>query len=130
MRLNIERVKLMKPGLGDNYALVNIPEYLVRVIEGNETAVAMAVVVGQKKMQTPIFSANLQYVTLNPQWSVPDSIARNEVIPKMLKDPSYLASQNMVIRTSYDLSTPKVSHEFCRLESLCRQEKDMYHINL
>lgn len=109
MRLNIERLKLMKPDLGENYALVNIPEYLVRVIEGNETAVAMAVVVGQKKMQTPIFSANLQYVTINPQWSVPDSIARNEVIPKMLKDPNYLASQNMVIRTSYDLSTPKVS---------------------
>jgi len=80
MRLNIERLKLMKPDLGDNYALVNIPEFLLRVIEGNETAVAMGVVVGQKKMQTPIFSANLQYVTINPQWSVPDSIARNEVI--------------------------------------------------
>ncbi len=109
VRLNIERVKLMKPGLGKNYALVNIPEFVVRIIEDKKTAVAMGVVVGQKKMQTPIFSADLKYITLNPQWSVPDSIARNEVIPKLLKNPNYLASQNMVMRSSYDLNSKKLT---------------------
>ncbi|MBT8344355.1 MAG: L,D-transpeptidase family protein, partial [Sulfurovum sp.] len=98
MRLNLERLKLMKPGLGDNYALVNVPEYTVRVIDANGTAVSMAVVVGKRKLQTPIFSANLQYVTMNPQWGVPDSIARNEVIPKLLKNPNYLTEKRMVIR--------------------------------
>ena len=109
IRLNIERVKLMKPGLGKNYALINIPEFVVRIIEDKKTAVAMGVVVGKKKMQTPIFSADLQYITLNPQWSVPDSIARNEVIPKLLKNPNYLASQNMVMRSSYDLNSKKLT---------------------
>lgn len=109
VRLNIERVKLMKPGLGKNYALVNIPEFVVRIIEDKKTAVAMGVVVGKKKMQTPIFSADLKYITLNPQWSVPDSIARNEVIPKLLKNPNYLASQNMVMRSSYDLNSKKLT---------------------
>ncbi len=124
IRLNIERVKLMKPGLGDNYALVNVPEYTVRVIDTNGTAVAMAVVVGQRKMQTPIFSANLQYVTLNPQWGVPDSIARNEVIPKMLKDPNYLASHNMVIRKSYDLNTSEIDKDSVDWEAYLIEEKD------
>jgi len=45
IRLNIERVKLMKPGLGKNYALINIPEFVVRIIEDKKTAVAMGVVV-------------------------------------------------------------------------------------
>ncbi len=124
IRLNLERLKLMKPGLGDNYALVNIPEYTVRVIDTNGTAVAMAVVVGQRKMQTPIFSANLQYVTLNPQWGVPDSIARNEVIPKLLKDPNYLVSQNMVIRTSYDLNTTEITQDSVDWETYLEEEKD------
>jgi len=124
MRLNLERIKLMKPGLGDNYALVNVPEYVVRVLENNQTSVAMAVVVGQRKMQTPIFSANLQYVTLNPQWGVPDSIARNEVIPKMLKDPGYLTSHNMVIRKSYDLNTPEISQESVDWEAYLAEEKE------
>ncbi|RLA64512.1 MAG: L,D-transpeptidase [Epsilonproteobacteria bacterium] len=109
IRLNMERIKLMKPGLGQNYALVNIPEFVLRVIEEDNTTISMAVVVGKRHMQTPIFSADLQYITLNPQWSVPDSIARNEVIPDMLKDPEYLKKHNMVIRRSYDLSSEAIS---------------------
>jgi len=124
IRLNLERLKLMKPGLGDNYALVNIPEYTVRVIDTNGTAVAMAVVVGQRKMQTPIFSADLSYVTLNPQWGVPDSIARNEVIPKLLKDPNYLVDHNMVIRKSYDLNTTEISQDSVDWETYLVDENE------
>lgn len=125
IRLNIERLKLMKPGLGDTYALVNVPEYTVRVIENNQTAMAMAVVVGQRKMQTPIFSADLQYVTMNPQWGVPDSIARKEVIPKLLKDPNYLASHNMVIRKSYDLNTPEIDQDSVDWEAYLVEEQNL-----
>lgn len=109
IRLNIERVKLMKPGLGKNYALINIPEFVVRIIEDKKTAVAMGVVVGKRKMKTPIFSADLSYITLNPQWNVPDSIARNEVIPDLLKDPNYLKKNRMVMRSSYDLNSKKLT---------------------
>lgn len=106
IRLNIERVKLMKPIESKNYALVNIPEYMVRIIEDGKTAVKMKVVVGKRHMQTPIFSEDLQYVVLNPQWNVPDSIARNEVIPSMLKDPEYLKKHHLVIRRDYNLNSP------------------------
>lgn len=117
IRLNIERVKLMKTGLGENYALVNIPEFVVRIMEKGKTAVAMAIVVGKRDLQTPVFSADLQYVTLNPQWSVPDSIARNEIIPKLLKDPNYLTKKRMVIRSSYDLNSKKLTPGSVDLES-------------
>ena len=109
IRLNIERVKKMKPGLGKTYALVNIPEYKVRVIENDKTAVTMKVVVGKRGHETPIFSANLQYITLNPTWNVPDSIARNEIIPKTLRNPGYLKSHRLVIRKDYNLKSPALS---------------------
>lgn len=109
IRLNIERVKLMKPGLGDTYALVNIPEYEIRVIEDDNTSVKMRVIVGTKKNKTPIFSENLQYITLNPAWNVPDSIARNEIIPDTLKDPGYLKKHRLVIRKDYNLKSPALS---------------------
>jgi hypothetical protein len=109
IRLNIERTKLMKPGIGDNYALINIPEYVVRIIEDKKTAVMMNVVVGTRKMKTPIFSEDLSYITLNPQWNVPDSIARNEVIPDLLKDPDYLKKNRMVMRPDYNLKSKKLS---------------------
>jgi murein L,D-transpeptidase YcbB/YkuD len=89
--------------------LINIPEFVVRIIEDKKTAVAMGVVVGKRKMKTPIFSADLSYITLNPQWNVPDSIARNEVIPDLLKDPNYLKKNRMVMRSSYDLNSKKLT---------------------
>ncbi len=117
MRLNIERVKLMKPGPGKTYALVNIPEFVVRLIEEEKTAVKMRVVVGKKKLKTPIFSEDLSYITLNPQWSVPDSIARNEVIPDLLKDPKYLTKKRMVMRKTYDLNSKKLTPSSVNLKA-------------
>ena len=117
VRLNIERTKLMKPGLGQNYALINIPEFVVRIIEDKKTAVMMNVVVGKRKMPTPIFSEDLSYITLNPQWNVPDSIARNEVIPDLLKDPEYLKKNRMVMRSTYDLSSKKLSPDSVNLNA-------------
>ena len=109
LRINIERLKLMKPNIGKNYALVNIPEYVVRIIENDKASVQMAVVVGKTSLRTPIFSSDLSYITLNPQWSVPNSIARHEIIPHLIKDPNYLSKKRMVMRSSYDLNSKKLS---------------------
>jgi murein L,D-transpeptidase YcbB/YkuD len=109
IRLNIERVKLMKSGLGSNYALVNIPEFKVRVIENNKTSIDMRIVVGKRDKQTPVFSAELQSIVLNPTWNVPDSIARHEIIPKTLKDPAYLKKHRLVMRKDYNLNSPALS---------------------
>ena len=109
LRVNIERVKMLKAGLGTTYALVNIPEYKIRIIENDKTSVDMRVIVGKKKNMTPIFSADLQYITLNPTWNVPDSIARNEIIPKTLRNPGYLKSHRLVIRKDYNLDSPALS---------------------
>ena len=109
IRLNIERIKLMKPGLGKTYVLVNIPEFKIRVIENDKTSVSMKVIVGKTKKQTPIFSENLKYITLNPTWNVPDSIARNEIIPKTLRNPGYLKGHRLVVRRDYNLNSPAIS---------------------
>jgi len=117
LRINIERLKLMKPDIGKNYALVNIPEYVVRIIENGKASVKMAVVVGKTNLRTPIFSSDLSYITLNPQWSVPDSIARHEIIPHLIKDPNYLSRKRMVMRSSYDLNSRKLSPSSVNLKA-------------
>lgn len=109
VRKNIERIKVMKTDIGTNYALINIPEFMVRIIESDKEAVKMAVVVGKKHQATPVFASELKYITLNPQWSVPDSIARNEIIPKLLRNPNYLTARRMVVRKSYNLASPKIA---------------------
>ncbi|RRS30357.1 MAG: hypothetical protein P794_07330 [Epsilonproteobacteria bacterium (ex Lamellibrachia satsuma)] len=108
VRLNIERIKLMQPKFGENYVCVNVPEFEVRVVEKGQTALKFPVIVGKPRWQTPIFSSSLQYATINPQWGVPDKIARKEVIPKLLKNPDYLRRKNMVVRRSYNIDSEEV----------------------
>jgi len=108
LRLSLERIKWMKPLAGENYALINIPEFAVRIIEKGKTKVKMRVVTGKRTMQTPVFSENLQYIVLNPPWNVPPSIMRKEMLPKLIKNPGYLKRKGMEAHRSYDLNSPKV----------------------
>ncbi len=110
IRLNIERTKLMKPDIGVNYALINIPEFKVRIIENGKTVLSFAVIVGKTNMQTPIFSERLKYVEINPQWNVPDSIMRKSYIPKIKRNPGWVAAKGMELhKESYDLRSKKVN---------------------
>ncbi len=110
IRLNIERTKLMKKELGTHYALINVPEFKVRVIENGKTAMNFAVIVGKSNMQTPIFSERLKYVEINPQWNVPDSIMRKSYIPKIKRNPGWVRAKGMELhKESYDLRSPKVN---------------------
>jgi murein L,D-transpeptidase YcbB/YkuD len=95
--LNMERWRWLPQDLGDRYLMVNIPEMRLRVYEGDRVPLTMAVVVGTRETPTPIFNDQMQYVVLSPYWNVPDSIAQGETVPGMVKDPNYLARNNMEI---------------------------------
>jgi murein L,D-transpeptidase YcbB/YkuD len=52
------------------------------------------VVVGKTGNQTPIFKDTIEHVVVNPYWNVPPKIARNEIMPIVQRDPTYLARNN------------------------------------
>ena len=109
IRLNIERTKLMKTDIGKNYVLVNVPEFQLRVIEQKKTALKSRVIVGKTNMQTPIFSERMQYVQINPQWNVPDSIMRRSYVSKIQANPGWVKSQGMELhKETYSLRSKKV----------------------
>src|SRR3546814_14067140 len=49
------------------------------------------------RSHTPVFSHLMTYVEINPYWNVPPSIARDELLPKIKQDASYLAKHNYVL---------------------------------
>ncbi len=97
IELNLERWRWLPQDLGARYVLVNIPEMRLRIYEGDHVPLTMAVVVGTPDTPTPIFNDQMRYVVLSPYWNVPDSIAQGETVPGLLKDPNYLARNNMEI---------------------------------
>jgi L,D-transpeptidase YcbB len=64
-------------------------------------------VVGDVKHQTPSMVTAMTSVVLNPTWTVPPSIATKEILPKLRKDPNYLASNNMQILEAFPEGSPQ-----------------------
>ena len=109
IRLNLERMRWLPRDLGEKYLIVNIPEFKLKMIENNNVKLDMAVVVGERKHPTPIFSDKMSYVVINPKWNIPQSITKKEIIPKLIKDPNYLASKGIDIYESWHPESEKVN---------------------
>lgn len=86
---NMERWRWMPRELGDFHVIANVPEYRLWVMREGESIFTTRTVVGQNRHRTAIFSDEMEYMAVNPYWNVPSSIARNEILPRLLEDPGY-----------------------------------------
>ena len=93
--LNMERWRWIPKSFEEDYLIVNIPEYRLRVYEKGREQLSMNVIVGKTMNSTPIFSDKMENVVLAPYWNVPASIVRDELGPKISADPGYLDRSNM-----------------------------------
>jgi murein L,D-transpeptidase YcbB/YkuD len=101
IHLNMERWRWLPRDLGPNHARVNIPEYRLDVWEEDRIALTMRVVVGAQDNRTPIFADQMTHIVFSPFWNVPPSIASEETLPAVQRDPGYLARNNLeVVGTS------------------------------
>lgn len=104
IRMNLERWRWMPRELGDRYVFVNVPAYQMQVMEGDMPALAMRVIVGDPEHPTPLFNDDMTNVVFSPNWNVPESIIRNEMLPRLVNDPGYLERQDIqVLGTSGDV---------------------------
>ncbi|MBL8589749.1 MAG: L,D-transpeptidase family protein [Methylobacteriaceae bacterium] len=76
---------------GDRYIVVNIPSASIETVANGQIARRFVAVVGDVKHPSPEVEAKIGAVNLNPTWTVPTSIIKNEIIPKMRRDPGYLS---------------------------------------
>jgi L,D-transpeptidase YcbB len=91
---NLERWRWMPRELGDFYVMVNVPEFVVRVVKDDATVHETRVVVGKPTNPTPTFSNMMSYLIVNPYWNVPASIISKEMLPEIRNDPyGYFARQ-------------------------------------
>jgi murein L,D-transpeptidase YcbB/YkuD len=97
MLINMERLRWMPEEQPPDVLVVNIPEFRLHVYERGREVMSMGVVVGKSATGTVIFADTLSQIVFSPTWSVPASITRNEILPKMRKDPDYLRKNDMEI---------------------------------
>ncbi|MFZ0614403.1 MAG: L,D-transpeptidase family protein, partial [Desulfobacterales bacterium] len=101
IELNLERWRWISHELGDRYLLVNAADYKLTVVENGQPRWDMRVVVGRDYRSTPVFSADMQYLEINPYWNVPQKLAVEDILPKVKRDPSYLLRKKITVFESW-----------------------------
>jgi murein L,D-transpeptidase YcbB/YkuD len=94
---NMERERWMPEDLGPRHVLVNVPGFNLRVVDQGNTVLEMPVIVGTKVRRTPIFASAITSLIWNPTWSVPAKLAREDILPKLRRDPNYLSEQHIAL---------------------------------
>ena len=109
LELNLERWRWLPKDLGRRHVIVNIAAFELEVMDGDSLVMSMRVVVGRPFDRTPVLSDTMRYLVLNPYWHVPSNIARTELLPKLKRDPSYLARYKLRVFPSSRLDAQEVA---------------------
>src|SRR6516225_5489162 len=96
---NMERWRWMPHHFPDTYVIVNLPDFTLRVMHDGKQAWMTRIVIGKPEMPTPIMTADMKFITINPTWNVPPSIVHREYLPALAQDPTVLA--RMGLRVDY-----------------------------
>jgi murein L,D-transpeptidase YcbB/YkuD len=76
---------------------VNIPSQMLYAYTDSGKAFEMPVIIGKEGSGTVMFSSEVNQVVFNPTWNIPESIVRDEIMPKMKSDASYLKKHNIEV---------------------------------
>jgi murein L,D-transpeptidase YcbB/YkuD len=106
--VNMERWRWMPEDLGPLYVWLNTPEAMVSVVKGKETIHSERTIVGKRVYATPVFSAEMKTIVFNPEWIVPQTIIKEDLLPKLRvkKSGGFLS----LSEGGYNLEVLKVNH--------------------
>jgi L,D-transpeptidase YcbB len=108
MKLNLGRMReLLQGRIEDRYVLVNPPAFQLEAVEKHEVQQRHRVIAGRVERQTPVVKATIRALNFFPYWRVPDSVATLDLIPKMQKEPEYIAREKIRVLLR-DFNGPEV----------------------
>jgi len=106
--VNMERWRWTSRKMEGRQIFVNIASYQLAATLGEDIEISMPVIVGREYHMTPVFSHEIEYAEFNPFWNVPASIAGNEYLPQLRKDPNVLRGKHIRIFAGYDEDAAEV----------------------
>jgi murein L,D-transpeptidase YcbB/YkuD len=95
LETNIVRLRAFSGNLGERFVMVNIPAAAVETVENDVVYSHHAAGVGKIDRQSPIMQAKATQINFNPFWTVPPSLIKKDLIPKMQADPTYLTEEKI-----------------------------------
>ncbi len=127
--INMERYRWLKRvGSDEKLVIVNIAGFEAAGGTVGNFEVTTPVIVGKKYHETPVFHNLIQYVEFNPYWNLPPSIARNETLPKLQSDSSYLQKANMRIFKGWGADASELDAASIDWSRVSKKQMDQYRL--
>jgi len=95
LQINLVRLRTFSGDLGERFVTVNLPAAAVETVEGGLVYSHHIAGVGKIDRQSPIMQTRATEINFNPFWTVPPSLIKKDLIPKMLADANYLADEKI-----------------------------------
>ena len=99
---NMERWRWMPHQFPATYVIVNLPDFTLRVMHDGKLVWMTKIVDGKPEMPTPIMTADMKFITINPTWNVPPSIINHEYLPALQQDPTVLDRMGLKLTRNAD----------------------------
>ncbi|RZJ67218.1 MAG: peptidoglycan-binding protein [Flavobacterium sp.] len=103
---NLERWRWFPHEMGRQYVIVNIPAYRLHVVKNGDTVDTRRIVVGKEKRRTPVLTSTFSDIILNPTWTVPPTIIKEDLGPDAAKDTNYFRNRRLTIYNSKGVVVP------------------------
>jgi murein L,D-transpeptidase YcbB/YkuD len=97
LKVNVTRLKSLTTNLGPRYVVANIPAARVEAIENDVAVSRHTAVAGKPDRASPDINSKIVEINFNPYWTVPASIVRKDLIPRMQDEPDYLTKNHIRI---------------------------------
>ncbi|HTF28879.1 MAG TPA: L,D-transpeptidase family protein [Flavitalea sp.] len=95
--ITLDRYKQLSDTMPLTYVWVNIPAFMLKVVDTDTTVFESRIIVGTTKTRTPLLTSQVSNFITYPQWTVPYSIIFKEMLPQIKRNVDYLAKQNLMI---------------------------------
>jgi len=111
IELNMERWRWVSRNIGNRYLIVNIADFKLWVTENRRRVLDMRVVVGRPYRRTPVFSAIMTFMVINPYWNIPQRLAIRDVLPKIQKNIHYIEQQKIKVFKDWGNNAEEIDPE-------------------
>lgn len=126
IRANLARWRWQDHHIHGTYLIVNIAAFNVKAIQNDVEALELPVIVGKSQHQTPVFSDSLVYLDFNPFWNITPSIARNEELPGLRKNPRHLVERHIRLFSSWQPDARELDSTTIDWNNVSRSEMSRY----
>lgn len=97
LRVNLERFRWLGHNLAATGVLINVAAAQLTLYQAGAPVWQTRTQVGRSERPTPLLQSQITRLTLNPTWSVPPTIFREDKLPEIRRDQAFLAQHEMQV---------------------------------